>query len=36
MKTESTHLLLLTAPAFWSSYLDELQKAKKYPIMWSL
>ena len=42
MKTEGTNLLLLTISAFWSSsrgglgHLDELQKAEKYPIMWSL
>ena len=39
MKTEGTNLLLLTIFAFWSSalgHLDELQKAEKYPIMWSL
>ena len=34
MKTEGTSLLLLTISAFWS--LDELQKAEKYPIRWSL
>ena len=38
MKTEGTNLLLLTISAFWGSskwpkgYLDELQKAEKYPI----
>ena len=32
MNTEGTNLLLLTIPA----YLDELQKAEKYPIRWSL
>ena len=44
MKTESTNLLLLTISAFWSSsrwplalgHLDELEKAEKYPIRWSL
>ena len=41
MKTEGINLLLLTISAFWSSYvanghLDELQKAEKYPIRWSL
>ena len=35
MKTEGTNLLLLTISAFWS-HLDELQKAEKYPISWSL
>ena len=41
-KTEGTHLLLLTISAFRSSsrwpfgHLDELQKADKYPIRWSL
>ena len=34
MKTESINLLLLTIPAF--GHLDELQKAEKYPIRWSL
>ena len=44
MKTEGTDLLLLTTSAFWGSsrwplakgHLDELQKAEKYPIRWSL
>ena len=42
MKTEGTSLRLLTIPASWSSsrwplgHLDELQKADKYPIRWSL
>ena len=46
MKTEGTNLLLLTISAFWSSsrwpmatystIVDELQKAAKYPIRWSL
>ena len=35
MKTEGTNLLLLTISASWSSQ-DELQKAEKYPIRWSL
>ena len=35
MKTEDTNLLLLTISAFLS-HLDELQKAEKYPIRWSL
>ena len=35
IKTEGTNLLLLTIAAFWS-HLDELQKAEKYPIGWSL
>ena len=42
--TEGTISLVLTISAFWSSsrwplaldHLDELQKAEKYPIMWSL
>ena len=33
MMTEGTNLLVLTISAFW---LDELQKAEKYPIRWSL
>ena len=44
MKTEGTNLLLLTISAFWSSsrwplalgHQDQLQKAEKYPIRWSL
>ena len=37
MKPEGTNLLLLTVSAFWGSgHLDELQKAQKYPIKWSL
>ena len=38
MMTEGTNLLVLTISTFWSSssHLDELQKAEKYPIMWSL
>ena len=38
MKNKGTNLLLLTNSAFWSSsgHLDELQKAEKYPIKWSL
>ena len=45
MTTEGTNLLLLTISVFWNSskwplaalgHLDELQKAEKYPIMWSL
>ena len=45
MKSEGTNLLLLKIPAFWSAsrwpvvargHLDELQKAEKYPIRWSL
>ena len=43
MKTEGTNLLLLTIYAFWRSsrwplarHLEELQKADKYPIRWSL
>ena len=37
MKTEGTNLHLLTMSAFWSKdHLDELQKAEKYPIRWSL
>ena len=37
MRTEGTNLLLLTISAFWSSgHLDELQKAEKFPIGWSL
>ena len=35
MKTEGTNLLLLAMSAFWS-HLDELQKAEKYLIRWSL
>ena len=34
MKTEGTNLLLLIVSAF--GHLDELQKAEKYPIRWSL
>ena len=34
MKTEGTNLLLLTISA--KGHLDELQKAEKYPIRWSL
>ena len=34
MKTEDTNLLLLTIIAL--GHLDELQKADKYPIRWSL
>ena len=41
MKTEGINLLLLTISAFWSiqvakGHLDELQKAEKYHIKWSL
>ena len=41
MKTEGTNLLLLTISASWGilvalGHLDELQKADKYPIRWSL
>ena len=39
MKTEGTNLHLLIISDFWSSSrwpLDELQKAEKYPIRWSL
>ena len=35
MMTEGTNLLVLTGSAFWA-HLDELQKAKKYLIRWSL
>ena len=34
MKAECTNLLLLTISAL--GHLDELQKAEKYPIKWSL
>ena len=34
MKTEDTNLLMLTMSAL--GHLDELQKAEKYPIRWSL
>ena len=34
MKTEGTNLPLLTISA--QGHLDELQKAEKYPIRWSL
>ena len=34
MKTAGTNLLLLTISAL--GHLDELQKAEKYPIRWSL
>ena len=34
MKTEGTNLLLLTIPAL--GHLDELQKAEKHSIEWSL
>ena len=33
MKTEGTNLLVLTKA---KGHLDELQKAEKYPIRWSL
>ena len=38
MKTEGINLLMLKIAAFWSSsgHLDELQKAEKYHIRWSL
>ena len=38
MKTDGTNLLVLTNSAFWSAvgHLDELQKAEKYSIRWSL
>ena len=35
MKTEGTNLLVLTMYAS-KGHLDELQKAEKYPIRWSL
>ena len=34
LKNESINLLLLTISA--NGHLDELQKAEKYPIRWSL
>ena len=34
MKTERTNLHMLTISA--KGHLDELQKAEKYPIRWSL
>ena len=34
MMTEGTNLVVLTMSAF--GHLDELQKAEKYPIRWSL
>ena len=37
MKTEGINLLFLTSSAYWAKgHLDELQKADKYPIWWSL
>ena len=36
MKTEGTNLLLLTISASGAGHLDELHKAEKYLIRWSL